>query len=151
MRELQNDIIVTDEYSSSEVQDNWDMVVVGRIGKPPLRYKGRKTLGIVRGHSLFIDVWSRLKGDYVLAYSDFVAGQIKPQAIVASDLNVVAQLLEDLCEQPVFTQVKAFPIVLADMLQTLRYQQQFAILVGEFLAQLDAQRTLHNASQKKGI
>lgn len=124
------------------VDDAWEITVVARQNKPPLRFKGRCIAGLscalTPHRNIFIDVWLRKKGDCVVAYSDVVGGVIKPDALVLADVSDAADYLEDLGQRTVVPMSQsAFPAALNDILQSVGFQRQFRILIGDLLAVLD--------------
>jgi hypothetical protein len=119
------------------------MAVVGRQGPPPRRFIGPKSAhrrrAITSSVDIHIDIWARKKGDFVVAYSDVANGMTKPAALAVHSVENAAAHLEAIFERPVaLTQQSDVPMILSDMLRTLAYRQQFAILVGDLLAALDA-------------
>lgn len=130
--------------------DLWDMVVLGRHGQPPLRFKGQRLAHLRRamtcGAVVFIDIWARKKGDFVLAYSDFCGSRLKPDARVIGSVSEAADYLEMLCLTPPKTKLQAdLPMTLSGLLQRLGHQQQFSLLIGDFLAELETYSAHHSA------
>lgn len=121
--------------------DQWEMAVIGRPGQPPLRFRGRRVAHLERvvTHDLavFVELWARKKGDVVIVYSDVLDSSARSRAVVLSDVTDVANHLEAVClSGAVPGQNTAFPGLLADVVRARAHQQQFAILVGDFLAEL---------------
>ncbi len=121
----------------------WETTVVGRQGKPPLRFKGRQHTHMrrqVTGHeALRIDLWARQRGGFVLAYSDVLADPLQPDALICAKLSDVVAHLERVCaDHQISHRYFDLPSALAQVLQTLGQQQAFAILVGDFLSAIDA-------------
>ncbi|MCK0094112.1 hypothetical protein MWU60_00900 [Yoonia sp. F2084L] len=135
---------MTNELGSPDVpvDDPWEITVVARQNKPPLRFKGQRiarvSCALTPHADIFIDVWLRKKGDCVVAYSDVVGGVIKPDALVLADISDVADYLEDLGRRTMIPMSQsAFPAALNDILQSVGFQRQFGILIGDLLAVLD--------------
>ena len=121
----------------------WEMTVVGRQGKPPLRFKGRQHTHMRRQttglEALRIDLWARQRGGFVLAYSDVLADSLQPDALICPKLSDVVAHLEEVCaDHQISHRYFDLPSALAQVLQTLGQQQAFAILVGDFLSAIDA-------------
>ncbi|WP_342070909.1 hypothetical protein [Yoonia algicola] len=121
----------------------WEIAVVGRYGKPPLRFKGQRHAHMRRQLSahdaLCIELWARRKGGFVLAYSDVSTVAPKSDALVLERLSEAVDHLEALCaNQSSLNRYLDLPVALSQVLQTLGRQQQFSILVGDFLAAIDA-------------
>ncbi|PJI91445.1 hypothetical protein BC777_0273 [Yoonia maricola] len=132
-----------DTHTMIDAPDLWEMAVIGRHGRPPLRFKGQRHARMQRRVSaqdtLNIELWARRKGDFVLAYSDATVSPTKIQAVVVDGQSQAMDHLEALCAATtVLTAHNDLPVALTEALQTLRLQQEFAILVGDFLAALDA-------------
>lgn len=132
-----------DKQTTKEAPDLWEMAVIPRAGQPPLRFKGQRRGVMHRPLSadagLLIALWARRKGDFVLAYSDVAGGHARPQAMVFADQSQAIDHLEAVCAvAAVLTPQTDLPVALSDALNAMRLQQEFAILVGDFLAALDA-------------
>jgi len=130
--------VPTDAQATSE--DDWAMRTVPRLGGPPLRFKGRCLITHADG-SLFVTLWARRKGDLVLAYSYLSEGLIWPDAVVLEDLSDATDYLEEVCailtapvEQPVTA------LTLGALVSRFDHTQRFAHLVGQALADWEAQR-----------
>ncbi|MEL6838804.1 MAG: hypothetical protein AAFP85_05895 [Pseudomonadota bacterium] len=126
----------------TKAPDLWEIVVQRRVGQPPLRFKGQRIAHLRRvvtsNVTIFIDVWARRKGDYVVVHSDLADGSLRQDARIVSDIADVAEHLEGLCHRPALRQqhsdlVDLFP----NVLRAVAFRQHFAILVGDFLASLD--------------
>ncbi len=125
--------------------DRWEIAVVTRHGKPPLRFKGQRRAymrrKILAHDALSIALWARRKGDFVLAYSDVSSMAPKSDALVFPKQFDAVEHLEALCaDQSMLNRHSDIPVALSQILQTLGKQQQFAILVGDFLAKLDSNK-----------
>ncbi len=127
---------------ATSIPDVWDMVVLGRQGQPPLRFKGRRIAHLRRvvtpQITLFIDVWARRKGDFVIAYTHISGTDLGLDAHVMADVNDVADHLEMLCRHPLGpAQCGHVADTLLGMLRALALQKYFSILVGDFLSLFD--------------
>lgn len=123
-------------------RERWEVAVVARSGRPPLRFKGRVILtmrrGIADGKDLFVEVWERKKGDFVVSYSDISTTQRKPEAFVFKGIGMIGAHLEAICAtDKLRTSSLKVEVLLSEALQIMRQRKEFAILTGDFLAQLD--------------
>lgn len=127
----------------------WEKQVVKRIGNPPLRFTGRR-LCI---HWRFLDaerrveigVWERRQKGFVLGYTRLHEGQARPDAVHLKTQGDAADFLEDLCQTDLMAPSGEQPLfdLLSSLHARLRFQQQFALLVGEVLDHWDAAHLAH--------
>lgn len=119
---------------------DWAMIMAHRIGAPPLRFKGRQVFHRAND-TLFITLWERKKGAFVLGYSDFQDQTVQPDARVVADIAVAATHLEACCPDD-WTNAPLISNMAAsfDGLQrALHYHHHFPFLVGDILAIWDEQ------------
>jgi hypothetical protein len=112
---------------------DWEMCHVKRIKAPPLRFKGKKMAHHSLTHGdkhIFVTLWARRKGDYVVAFTEQENDTISPNAIQAETIRAAAMYLEGKC----FHHTTQWPditlIPLKQMLFTIGYRQKFLELVG---------------------
>lgn len=127
------------------IADTWDIVVLVRRDGPPLRFRGQRVAHqkrrLTEDCEVFVDVWSRKKGDYVVAHSDIRHGTMKTVAQVVDDLDDVAYYLEQCCKfAPTTLQVTDAAVAMANLIKSIALQQNFALLVGDFLGSLVTHR-----------
>ena len=122
--------------------DPWAMRVVRRAGAPPLRFKGRQLFHCGLG-ALFVTLWRRKKGDFVLSYSALYDHAVQPDACVVDGIAAASAHLEKICPDPCSQKpmIKVARFDIDDYLLVLHYQHQFPILVGNILAAWDAHIT----------
>ena len=128
--------------SQRRVPDLWELTVLRRQGLPPLRFKGQRRARLRRAVApdavLEIELWARRKGGFVLTYSDIAEGAPMSQALTFAHLDDALEHLEALCTNSWSpTRQPDLATALSNMLRAASLQQQFAILVGEFLAAID--------------
>lgn len=116
-----------------------EMIVCARHRNPPLRFKGcvlsRHWLQTSSGETLKVDLYQRLKGNFVLSYSVASRGQIASDAVQMADINAASLHLENTCaklDAPHFgAQQGALPWAEAHFY--LCFGQYFAVLIADVL------------------
>ncbi|MDX8348477.1 hypothetical protein SLH49_10810 [Cognatiyoonia sp. IB215446] len=125
--------------------DLWEIVSLTRCKGPPLRFRGRRIAHhqreVTSETAIFVDVWARRKGDYVVAHSNLRSNAAPSDAYVMTEIDDVYEYLESRCRESYkLSELTDAASAVAGMLRNLAIRQQFAILVGEFL---DAFETYH--------
>jgi len=136
------------------VSDTWDIVLLSRCNRPPLRFRGRRIAHLRRritsDEPIFVDVWARKKGDYVVAFSNLKDGWIRSDAHVVAGIADVATYLENHCQETSKPSLAAdIASALACLLSDMAMQQQFAILVGDFLDDFEVFHSQRDASRSE--
>ena len=135
------------EHGSSSLalphNELWDMVVLGRYKQPPLRFKGQRIAHLRRAFEpdvdLFIDVWARRKGGDVVSYNGFAVSSLQAYADVVACVEDVGIHLETVCARKLDTlQVADIGKIVSVALRYHAFHQEFAVLVGDFLAMFDS-------------
>lgn len=127
----------------------WGKQVVTRLGNPPLRFIGRRLCYHWRSFSLEqrieVAVWERRQKGYVLGFSQLKGPEVRADAANLKTFGDAADFLEDICvAEPALQspQDQLFDL-LSGLHCKLRFRQQFAILVGDVLADWDAMPAAH--------
>lgn len=118
----------------------WGKQVLRRLGNPPLRFNGRRlsyhwrVLGA--DQRLEIALWERRQKGYVLGLSRLQGGDLRVDAVQFKTLGDATDFLEDMCQtEPASEDAQDHLLsLLLDLHLKLRFAQQFAILVGDVLA-----------------
>ena len=115
-------------------------VVVPQVGKPPLRFKGRRlTQHWTRMHPgphIVIELWERKTGGFVVSHSHYSKGTLQPIGMKCATIAEAMDYLEQQCGPPrsTFETDTDLCSVLLDLQQRLGFSQQFERLAGEVLA-----------------
>lgn len=131
------------------VPGGWEKQVVKRLGNPPLRFTGRRLCLHWRvldaAQRIEVGVWERRQKGFVLGYTRLHEGQPRADAAQLKTLGDAADFLEDICQSDPMTASGDAPLfdLLSNLHLNLRFQQQFALLVGEVLAHWDAMPVAH--------
>ena len=122
----------------------WTIAVLARVGKPPLRFKGRM---ITRreldfGHPtsptpLRIELWEKAKTGFVLSFSQIEKGQIALSSHSFLTLPEARDFLERRCQDLTVADLKAVDVdsLLHHLQLLLCFRQRFGLLVSDVLAQ----------------
>ncbi len=127
----------------------WEKQVVKRLGNPPLRFTGRRLCLHWRylnaEQPIEIAVWERRQKGFVLGHPRLHEGQVRADAAQLKTLGDAADFLEDLCQADLAAPSGEEPLLnlLSSLHVRLRFQQQFALLVGEVLDHWDAMLAAH--------
>ena len=129
-----------DLCSEADLSDGWDMVVIRRLGAPPLRFAGRE-LCSGRDGDLAIRIWAAKTGGYVLSHGLPTPGTMTASRHAAADEVMAA--LEAFCRDVAeagplpLDLASARRLHLADLLEEIArqadWQRRFSRLVGETL------------------
>jgi hypothetical protein len=132
-----------DDHGSDVVAGDWTRQVVTRLGNPPLRFNGRRLSyhwrSLLPGHRIEVALWERRQKGVALGFSRLDGKDMRADAANFKTLAEAADLLEGLCRdpQPLLPPQDNLTNVLSSIHLRLRFRQQFAILVGDVLADWD--------------
>lgn len=122
--------------SAAAAAPDWQMVTAPRLTAKALRFKGYRCAHHAEG-PLFVSLWMRKAGGFVVGYSAWVDGDLQPDSRQIADLDQAAAWLEDGCPQPWQKDVIGYDggLPLDGVLRGLHYQHAFPLLVGRALAE----------------
>lgn len=118
--------------------------VVTRLGNPPLRFIGRRLCYHWRSFNseqrIEVAVWERRQKGFVLGFSQLKGREVRADAANLKSFGDAADFLEDICmaEPALLSPQDQLFDLLSGLHWKLRFRQQFAILVGDVLADWDA-------------
>ena len=125
--------------SSIDAPD-WEIVVLSRPGKPPLRFKGHRLTGHHRllwnGLPIKVALWQQAKKGFVISYSYLVGSRVSDRAIQVSDLDEATDCLENVCASLDTSRLMAGNAdrLWLDLQLHLCFRQHFQLLVADVLA-----------------
>lgn len=97
-----------------------EMIVCRRLDGPPLRFKGRLlTHHVNPTEDLFVALWQRVSGGYVVCFSNWSRAEWRPDAVRVETLDDALCELEAVCEDMQHNVHIDMPAT-ADMLENLR-------------------------------
>lgn len=119
---------------------DWSLQHVARAGAPPLRFKGAQVSR--HGDEVFVALYARKVGGFVLAYSQMTDGEVQQQAMVLPTLEDAMTEVEALCPGVTTTlpAIDGQARSVTGVLRALAFHQRFARIAGLALADWDAGR-----------
>lgn len=137
-----DDVTIGDSPQSgcTLVPGDEEMVVLSRVDKPPLRFKGLRLTHHWRRLSpdltISVALWQQINKGFVISYSVLHRGKIGQRAIQITDLEEATDCLENVCTNisvPV-TPAQDVSKMWEDLQLHLCFKQRFSMLVGSVLA-----------------
>ena len=129
---------------------DWHLVVQPRLGKPPLRFRGRclsrACLRLAETDEVMISLWQKQKNGFVVCHS-VANGQGAVEAVAVASLQAAMDHLENTCAEMHGPQPMDLPGdlsvagMVAEIARRGSFHQRFRILAGHVLAQWDGWTT----------
>ena len=126
----------------------WDLVVLPRVSKPPLRFRGRclsrDQVMIGPNDELFICLWQKQKGGWVVAHSTPADSGSGVDAVGVDTCHAAMAYLEERCAQlppvsmPELVSGHSAADLISKIARQCNFHQQFLVLAGHAMARWDA-------------
>lgn len=122
-------------------QDGVDKIVVlTRLGKPPLRFKGCRlthhSIQLSYDKQIQVELWQQRSGGFAICYSTLAEGVIGSRVIQVCNLAEANDCLENICTNVANPVVRTAPVphLWTELYQELCFKQQFSLLVADVLS-----------------